>query len=440
MVERSRFPFAYDSPMRAAWLRKLAPPLAALAIFLVSARASANVAFVRRDDGSPLPPLPNARFPRESSLVLEDALFTFDCASVGDQAIECAFDERLRIYNPSPQPEDVVAAVIDDRSLEEIVVRIDGLDAVRALSPVELEALDAAVIAVGDDINGFDPKTQLAQQTHRGFSLVVAPSGRREIVVTARLRRVGSPFGLGPLDDILVMSAVHARHLFLWSEPTMGESFTLDVVTAYLRTLQGVPSAHLRVVHPSSLAFEAPKRAVAQPLGGGRAIDTVDLDLAGDARARADAIAHDAIDHSTWRTWFGLTRSPPPIELQNGGALVGVGGARGEAGGFRLKAGYEVAAPSAVFYQLSLESDLTRRTFVVPMIEAASPEILFVFPSFGLGLGAPIQLAPQPRVGGRLQLDLHFLSLGFVTALDLFPGTAASPHFTQATFLGQIGL
>jgi hypothetical protein len=72
----------------------------------------------------------------------------------------------------------------------------------------------------------------------------------------------------------------------------------------------------------------------------------------------------------------------------------------------------------------------------VPMVTAATDSIFVIIPSVGLGVGVPVQLAPDLRVGGRVALDVHFPLIGFVAALDLYP----TAGLYQVSLLGQVGL
>jgi hypothetical protein len=122
-----------------------------------------------------------------------------------------------------------------------------------------------------------------------------------------------------------------------------------------------------------------------------------------------------------------------------GGLLLGVGGATGSTGGVRGRIGWQFGAPDWLLYSLTLDTDFQHRVIVAPLVEAASPMIVIV-PSLGFGLGVPVQVAPETRVGARLQFDLHFAPIGFVTSVDIYPSKGSSPGYTQATFLFEVGL
>jgi len=49
------------------------------------------------------------------------------------------------------------------------------------------------------------------------------------------------------------------------------------------------------------------------------------------------------------------------------------------------------------------------------MAELATPALLII-PSFGIGLGVPVQVTPDPRPGVRIQGDLHFYPVGLVVS------------------------
>ena len=102
-----------------------------------------------------------------------------------------------------------------------------------------------------------------------------------------------------------------------------------------------------------------------------------------------------------------------------------------------MRLGWEVAAPSWLLHQVSAETDLRGRWTVTPLVLAASNPILLI-PSFGLGVGLPIAVRPETRVGVRLQLEAQILPVGFVASCDFWPRTSSAPGTTQWTLLGQI--
>jgi hypothetical protein len=68
--------------------------------------------------------------------------------------------------------------------------------------------------------------------------------------------------------------------------------------------------------------------------------------------------------------------------------------------------------------------------------EAASPAVL-IFPSAGFGVGVPIQIVPDARPSVRLQGDLHFYPIGFVTSVDVYPRLGALPTLAEVSLLAQ---
>jgi hypothetical protein len=73
----------------------------------------------------------------------------------------------------------------------------------------------------------------------------------------------------------------------------------------------------------------------------------------------------------------------------------------------KLRVGWEVFAPRFVAHSLAVEVDGERRVTMAFAGELVSPMVLF-FPSFGLGLGLPVELAPTPIAGVRAQMSVQF--------------------------------
>lgn len=108
-----------------------------------------------------------------------------------------------------------------------------------------------------------------------------------------------------------------------------------------------------------------------------------------------------------------------------GGPLLGFGaGFTGEAR-FRLRAGYEFGSASFLAHQITVESDFQRVLLVVGT-DAATPNLMMFIPSFGGGLGVPVQVWPEARVGVRVQSALSWPFFSIVGHFDVFPQMGGS--------------
>lgn len=206
-------------------------------------------------------------------------------------------------------------------------------------------------------------------------------------------------------------SANATRHPLLGSEVPRSNVFDLAYEIAPIRSWAGpAPKVAVTFTHPRAWRVTLQD----QPTVDGRLALELDANEVDRVRARLEL---------------------PGPHLFNGGPFVGAGGAVPNR--FRFRAGYEIAAPEWLFHSLAVETDFTTTLTLVPVIHAASEALLVIVPSISAGLGLPIDLKPTARVGGRVQVTLHWPFVGFVAALDVFPGTNDP---VRVTLMGQIGL
>jgi hypothetical protein len=104
----------------------------------------------------------------------------------------------------------------------------------------------------------------------------------------------------------------------------------------------------------------------------------------------------------------------------------------------RTRLGYEIAGPTAVIYSGAVETSFHGRTTLVPVVELATPDIIIIIPSLGLGAGVPVQLrsGEATLVGARVQLTVSFPVVSLVIPFDWFPGGAGSEQ-AQVALLAQ---
>lgn len=395
--------------------RLLRAALVILASVTVTRAAGANMAAVHRSPSRVLGP----RLARETAMTVDDERLSFVCAE--EKGIPaCAFEARYTLRNPARAREDIAVAFygVGTRG---VAVKVDGVNATGTPSKEDLEALDVAVDELQREPGA--PERPAARRADGprvdrvGFTLVAEPGTRHEIVVTGTA--VGGerfvPHGYGN-------SAVEARHV-LFGTRRSPKIYDLEYLLAPIRTWKGEPKIDVRITYPSGWRIAISGEAAPGWSRGREGANTV---LARSMTAKDAAALEMEIE-------------PPITAFRNGGPLIGIGGTTGDFKGVRGRIGYEVAAPDWLLYSATVDTDFRKRFIVTPMIEAASPAFL-ILPSFGLGVGAPIQVAPVKRVGARIQGDLHLYPVGFVTSVDIYPRFGASGGFTEVSLLAQIGL
>lgn len=123
-----------------------------------------------------------------------------------------------------------------------------------------------------------------------------------------------------------------------------------------------------------------------------------------------------------------------------GGPLVGFGvGFTPTKPRFRMRAGYEIGSARFLVHSAVVETDFRRRVLVVPATEAATGS-LGLIPSFGAGIGAPIQVYPQTRVGVRALATLSWPVFSFVGTFDAFPPMGGLPREYHGAVYAQFSL
>ncbi len=306
------------------------------------------------------------------------------CQLGADDAPTCALHAAYVLVNPGAAPIDGAGALPVHEQARDVKLLLDGAPTTAASS----EAVSA-----------------LAPTQPAPFALAIPPNGARTLTLDATLTGTRTTGRLG-----LMPSPVHARHVLLHT-PSLRRAIDLiiEAPVASTRVFGYVGTAKLRV--PEGWDLGAAK--------------TWTLDANGIPTDTSGGM------HTTLRV--------PQFPVRNGGALLGLGGAFGDTGGFRLRLGWEIAAPSWLLYQVSAETNLRGAWTVTPLVLAASTPIVII-PSFGLGLGLPIVVRPETRVGVRLQLEAQILPVGFVASCDFWPAKSGAPGYTQWTLLGQIAL
>jgi hypothetical protein len=228
----------------------------------------------------------------------------------------------------------------------------------------------------------------------------------------------------GPLDATyrdnpnvyggFAIPAYQARHVVLASNDRRDATYAYHYLLAPLWTWGGARVAiAVEIDVPGRWRFSPP---ILEPLAMRQPWSTTTT--GGRTIARA-VLAGDAKGAPGLPFSFDVPRRP----LLNGGPLVGVGGAFGDAHGLRLRVGYEVARPNWMVYSLALETNARDRLSGALVAEAATPCVAVVIPSLGLGLGPVVEHRPgQTATGARVQTTLAWPLVSAVLHVDAFPG------------------
>lgn len=375
--------------------------LALLATLTLSppARANAPAPLVRADRNEG-----GAFVARPTSLVVEHEDLSFRCN--GD---DCAFQAVYHVVNPTDAREEVLGAFYGIAA-DQLTATADGADARRTLCPDQMSTVDNAVAVLDQELARDDVARQgfyLAVDAHARATLVFA--GRMQSVVFDTRSDVLGEFAFPPLAT---------RHLWLGTRATEDTTDEYAYALSPIRSWAGSPTIEVTVRCPSARYWPADQ--------AGWAVSEQDGDLV----ARRTIAAADA---STLR--FRVVH--PGTIVLNGGPMIGLGGRIDGTGEFRARLGYEGALPWWVIWSASVETSFKGTTTVVPLGEVATPDLIFVIPSLGLGAGVPVQIrqGAGTYVGARMQLTVSFPVLSMVLPVDVFPG--ASSDVWQVGLFGQ---
>jgi hypothetical protein len=403
------------TPRRAA--SGLAPVVVALAAAWPGSTARANLAAPTVDPSYAARPAPAASTP----LVVREERLTFSCGEAGARP-SCTLDATYVIENPTTAVVETPVVFLTYEA-EELSVTIDGAAAPSDLSPEEQAALDVTATQLATA--GLPGRGELPR-ARADFRLRVEALGRREVrtrgVVPLGRRHDKRPLALGA-------EAVTARHLALGGRAS-GDAYFLQYLMSPINTWARVGEIKIRVEHPSRWRFRA-------GFANGRDPGAHEPRWSREARgavAVATAETRGRQDETLWVRFFA-----PPPSIENGGVLLGVGGRLGDRSGFRARLGYEIAWAKSRLISLSADTDFRELLQLTPAFEVALPAVLIV-PSLGAGLGLPVQLRPDARVGVRGQLSAMFYAVGVVASLDYFPkvDVMTDPTRLRATLLARL--
>ena len=392
-------------------MRLLAASLVGAATLSWSAACLANAAAIQIHPAVMASPT----FGEATRLEVTGETLTFDCRPAGG-VLSCRFEAAYEVHNPTQEVERAVGAFYGNQD-RDVTIEVDGKGAGEQLTPEDLGRLDRALdAAAGEQIRtgrgSFAPGDAKARF---GFTLAAGPGERHRLVA----RGVMDP-GETWYPRNYRYAAVEGRHLLLGREARARE-WQLEYLIAPVWTWKGEPriAVEVRLADPYRLPGKMEGWQV--------------------ERTSEGAVARRTFAGGEAPATLGLAFERPAPLLENGGILLGIGGAFGSEGGLRARLGYELGTQGFLLASAVVETDFTRRVQLVPAFEAASPAILFI-PSAGVGLGLPVMLEPEVRVGGRIQASAMFYPLGAFVAVDLYPRSGTSPGFVEVSLMLQGGL
>jgi hypothetical protein len=325
------------------------------------------------------------------------------------KAPRCEYEALYVVHNPSARPIRGAAVVLGSDGTQPQV----WLDRTPAASR-EPEALDERAMHHAREAMMLDEGDEGPPLARRGFVIDVPAQASVELRVATPITPTDATCGCDQLQierwHLLVSRGLEhdyeVEHLQGLGFQVEGEDLPLaQIAEVPLRwSMNSLPAPHPRRIH-----------------GGRREGRTTSMGYQG---------------RTSWR--FG-TR--PPVLWGGPFAAVGVGW-RDEPG-LALRAGWEVSRPAWLVTSLAVESDARSVVTVVPAVEGTFPywsRVLMFFPAPAIGVGAPIQVWPDPRFGVRTQLRLGWHVLSILGAVDVYPAQAGQSRDLRGALLFQIGL
>jgi hypothetical protein len=389
--------------------------LALLLCVLAATPAAANVAASTR---SPAAFTLSSGTARTRTEVLDETL-RFDCAREEREAA-CRFEARYRLLNAGTEAEVIDAAFLGIRT-REVSVELAGAP----LPVTEGRAEPFEADAAREELARLSRAP--VERLRFGFSLTVPPGKEAELVVRGMmdLQRRFLPTGY-------VWPAVNARHVLLAPEPRRAEHWDIDYFVEPIRTWAGSPGIHVTVRVPSEweVGSSPAPQARSMPVATGWQLN----------REGTHTVATRHLEAASAPEWLNITLTKPQPVWSPGGVQLGLGAKLGGGGRFMARLGYQLALPEPLLHSLSVETDFREQLVLTPLTQYATPQVL-ILPSAGLGVGVPVQVAPEVRPGLRLLADVHLGPLGAALTYDYYPELEeGAGSFSRLILLLQVGL
>ncbi|WP_244981863.1 hypothetical protein [Corallococcus exercitus] len=388
----------------------MAVRLASIVCLLAALPAAANVAASTR---TPATLTLSSGTARTRTEVLSEKL-DFDCSEAEQEAV-CRFEARYQLRNGTSETEVIDAAFLGVRT-REVRVRFDE---------EPLPVADAQAVSMG-------PTTESGGLAHSlperfGFTLTLPPGREGELRVSGlmQLERRFLPSGY-------VWPAVQSRHALLSPGPPRATHWDIDYLLGPIRTWAGNPTLHITVRVPSSWEVGSSPDASAR---------TLPVSTGWRLRHEGEqVVAERSLTAESAPEWLNVTLTKPKPWWIPGGVQLGLGARLGDGSRFMARLGYQLAAPESFLHSLSVETDFREQVVLTPLTQYATPQVVII-PSFGFGLGIPVQVRPDVRPGLRLLADLHFGPVGAALSWDHYPALReGTDSFSRLILLGQVGL
>jgi hypothetical protein len=354
----------------------------------------------------------------QTPLVVEREELDFTCGLV-DLSPSCRFRAVYHVYNPTSAREQVLGAFYGIAS-EATSIRAAGVDVRRELTDEQAITMDASVRALGRETDPtLRPGEEPAPVSRTGFTLAVEPGARVDLAFDGPIRPTFAERA-DPGGGFL-LPALTTRHPYVSSRDRNEASHEYRYALFPIKSWAGAPLVAVTVRFPSSWRFDSAGTIPwSRTSSGGETT----------ARARLDPRAV-----ATLRLPFTV----PGATVLDGGPLAGIGG-RLDVQELRARFGWEAGlSGGAAIGSLALETNFHSRATVVSLIEAALPNLMFLIPSLGAGVGVPVQWRSEgpALVGARIQLTMSFPLLSLVFPIDWYPA-APEGASAQTSLIAQV--
>ena len=342
---------------------------------------------------------PQARFATATAgktpLVVDSETLVFRCSAGDDDndgGPRCRFVATYQVSNPTAERVDQTAAFVSIRT-PLVKTTVDGEDAAHHLSADELKTIAALDLGLSS-----------AAGLH-GMRFSLDPGQRSTIVSEG----VTLPTHLKIRSHGWAVSGNRGRHLVLGSDDSTRrpKSYHFGYSIAPIHTWASVGTIDIEIHYDDRWE-----------LRGGVESKKGRIPFSHDAAG----VARVELTSSERGSWLSLSFRDVPLPIYNGGPVAAIGGVVGDDAEMRARFGYEFATPDWLVHSVSVDTDFDDHVIITPAVEAVSPHLLFIFPSFGAGLGVPVRVRPDTQLGVRAQATVSYFPVGFVMSVDVFPG------------------
>jgi hypothetical protein len=383
--------------------------LGPIALLMCSAVVAVTSPATRADACSYYPRFPGFAEPllEAPEIVIEGARLELSCRDTNGAAA-CSLEARYNLHNTATKDRESNGALFSGN-----FIPTAGLDSPSGEVVVPLER------ATRQSVRPLLREgTMLGDFTHyvSAFRLALRGGERREL-------RVRGSFTIPPSIDPCTIEGVFARHPYAASGRR-----TRSYVLRYVQAIADRPE------RPYKLEIHA--RFPSTWEGAIGAAEAVPLRT---SQGRGFSVMTGSVTVMTDTDMVFIEMLHPRSPLLNGGPFIGAGYAFSSDSGLRVRVGYEIAAPAWVLESIALESDLRRRLTVIPAVEAITRWQALSPYIFGAGVGIPVGIRPEARLGARAQLSASFWLVTLRGSVDVLPAFAPGlPVLVEGTLGAQI--